>query len=259
MTHHTHRLTYATAFLLFLYTIPAAQAQQPAEARQRDAAQHFKTGMKALATEHYDEAETAFKEAVRLDPLFDGAFYGLGQVYMATKRFEPAIRAYLDSRDAFVKATTTDALNDAASQRRLRDEIDARKDYVRTLQRQVSTSRSPTVGAAIDRNQDQIRQLEGRLSRNRSGPLPIPAGLSMALGSAYFRNNQLADAEREYKAAIAVNPDFGEAHNNLAVVYLMTGRFDDADKSVQAAERSGFKVNPQLKQDIRAKGGSTSR
>jgi len=32
------------------------------------------------------------------------------------------------------------------------------------------------------------------------------------------------DAEREYRAAIAVNGKLGEAHNNLAVVLLLTGR-----------------------------------
>jgi len=44
----------------------------------------------------------------------------------------------------------------------------------------------------------------------------------MALGSAYFRLNDLPNAEKEYKAAIDVDPSFGEAHSNLAVVYLIT-------------------------------------
>ena len=31
------------------------------------------------------------------------------------------------------------------------------------------------------------------------------------------------------------------------------GRFDEAEKSVKAAEKTGFKVNPMLKDDIKAK------
>ncbi len=73
------------------------------------------------------------------------------------------------------------------------------------------------------------------------------------LGTAYFRTEQWADAEREYKAAIAVDPKSGGALNNLAVLYLQTGRYKEADESVRLAEKAGFKVHPQLKQDIKAK------
>jgi Flp pilus assembly protein TadD len=81
----------------------------------------------------------------------------------------------------------------------------------------------------------------------------------MALGAAYFRNGQMADAEREYKAAIAANAASGETHNNLAVLYLTTGRFDEADSEVKAAEKVGFKVNEELKGDIRKKKGGAEK
>ena len=44
-----------------------------------------------------------------------------------------------------------------------------------------------------------------------------------------------------------------EAYSNLAVVYLQTGRFDEAERAVKSAEKVGFKVNPMLKEDIAAK------
>ena len=59
------------------------------------------------------------------------------------------------------------------------------------------------------------------------------------MGSAYFRLQQWPDAEREYKAAIAADPKSGEAFNNLAVVYLQTGRFKEADDAVKSAEKAG--------------------
>lgn len=77
-----------------------------------------------------------------------------------------------------------------------------------------------------------------------------PAEVSLALGSAYYRNNQPQDAEREWVAATTANPRLGEAHNNLAVIYMMSGRKKEAEEAVKAAERARFRVPPQLKADI---------
>ena len=79
----------------------------------------------------------------------------------------------------------------------------------------------------------------------------VPAWVSLSLGSALFRSGKLADAETEYKAAVSADPRSGEAHNNLAVVYLETERFNDALASINAAKKTGFKVNPELEKAVR--------
>jgi len=73
----------------------------------------------------------------------------------------------------------------------------------------------------------------------------------LSLGSAYFRSGKLADAETQYKEAIASDPRSGEAHSNLAVVYLETERFAEALAEINAAKKTGFKVNPELEKAIR--------
>ncbi len=225
-------------------------AAQLSERDQHLAAQHYRAGMEALLAERYEPAEREFKETVKIDPLHDAAFYGLGQVYMATKQYEAALKAYLSSREAFKSATATLALAGSAADRRLRDQIEALKDNERNLSRLMS-SQNPNAQRMVDQIHMQIEELEGRKSRRGgSSPPPVPAGLSMALGSAYFRLNDLVNAEQEYKAALDVNPAFGEAHSNLAVVYLVTGRATEADGEVKAAEKAGFRVNPKLKADI---------
>ena len=47
-----------------------------------------------------------------------------------------------------------------------------------------------------------------------------------------------------------VNSRLGEAHNNLAVLYMQTGRKKEAEEAIRAAERARFRVHPQLKADI---------
>jgi Flp pilus assembly protein TadD len=216
---------------------------------------HFKSGMTALAAEQYEKAEAEFQNAVLIDPLFDAAFYGLGQVYMATKRYDQAVRAYVSSREAFNASLAADKFDAEAADRRIRDQLQASKDYGRQLQR-MSQTQSPTLTAAIERNREEQRQLESRLGRSKgAAPLPVPAGLSMALGSAYYRVGDLENAEREYLEAVKTDPTFGEAHNNLAVLYMLSGRIDQAEREVDLAEKAGFKENPRLKDDLKKRRG----
>jgi tetratricopeptide (TPR) repeat protein len=171
---------------------------------------------------------------------------------MVTKRYEQAVKAYLDSREAFQKGVALQAMGDVASDRRVRDQIQMFKDVLANVERGGKSNPLTSKAKQIDQLQEQIRQLEGRVSRSRTEPTPpVPAGLSLALGSAYFRTNQLADAEREYKAAISVRPSFGEAHSNLAVIYMLTDRVAAAEEEVKLAERAGYRVNPKLKEDLK--------
>ena len=103
----------------------------------------------------------------------------------------------------------------------------------------------------------KITELEARIDELRRiqqepvGQFRPPAEVSLALGSAYFRNGNMEMAETEWKAAIAVKPKLGEAHNNLAVIYMQTGRLKDAEQSIKNAEKAGFRVNPRLKEDLK--------
>jgi Flp pilus assembly protein TadD len=248
--------TPVIALATVLLLAPSASAQSPtaqpvSPQTHRDALAHFRNGMAALESERYDEAETEFQGAIRLEAHFEGALYGLGQTYMRKHQYPEALRAYLDCREAFKFNAAAEAMGDAMADQRIRDQIEVLKDTERSLQRTSQGSTPQSIPAAIQRIRSQIQLLENR--RNRRGqdaPAPVPAGLSMALGSAYFRLGQHVDAEREYKAAVTVDPSFGEAHSNLAVLYLVTERYDLAEASLKSAEKSGFKVNPNLKNDI---------
>ena len=96
----------------------------------------------------------------------------------------------------------------------------------------------------------RLRDLERQKSTIEAAYQP-PAAVLLALGSALFRNGDVATATRHWEAAIASNPMLGEAHNNLAAVYLQTGRHRDAEAEIKAAEKAGFRINPQLKEDVK--------
>ncbi len=141
------------------------------------------------------------------------------------------------------------------AQRYRQDRLTEIDESIRTYQSGPQTAqtpgqRAPAAAAAARDTGLHLARVTTCRSATRSRP-----SCRWRLGSAYFRLQQWPDAEREFKAAIAADPKSGEAFNNLAVVYLQTGRFKEADEAVKSAEKAGYKVHPQLKQDIKAKLG----
>jgi tetratricopeptide (TPR) repeat protein len=217
------------------------------------AQERLKEGQRLMSSESFEAAATAFGEAIELDPLLIMAHYGLGQAHMALKRYTSAVSAFRGARDAFHKLAAENLNrrleNDSARDDRIRD----LRDRIREAQERVLPANSPEA-----RRRDMvIQQWEieiASLQRVRGGhSIPdVPAFLSLALGSAHFRSGQLPDAEREYRAALDVQPRLGEPRNNLAVVLLLTGRAAEAKEQLQIAEKNGFQVAPGLKRDVEA-------
>ncbi len=222
-----------------------------ADRDRRDALQHYRLGQDALRSELFDAAEQEFQKAAKLDPSLELAPYGLGQVYMATKRYRPAVAAYQKCREVFQANAITLVGDQMAYEQRIDDQIKALEDEQRLYQQPGKNPNTAAAHANLQQIDMRIRAMKDAKHRTTGRPDPTPAYISLALGSAYFRSDALADAEREYGAAIDVDPKLGEAHNNLAVVYMLTGRHAQAEAEIAAAEKAGFRVNPLLKEDLK--------
>ena len=243
------RSPLATVFActaILAVTLPATAAGQFAsEHDRREALRHYRAGRELMSAERFEQAADAFRAAITEDRLLSLAHHGLGEAYMALRRYASAIQAFTGAREALL---TLHGLNDRHRievERHRDDEIRELKDSIRRLRQM------PNSNLQVARIESRIQDLERQRSSNTVAFVQ-PAELSLALGSAYFRNNQLEDAEREWRAAATSNSRLGEAHNNLAALYAMTDRKKEAQESVRAAERAGFRVHPQLKDDIAA-------
>jgi len=225
----------------------AASAQVVGELTRHEALQHYRVGEELMLAERYEQAAGAFTTATELDPLLTIAHYGRGQAFMALRRYASAVQAFLGCRDAFQRIADL-RQRDVATANRLRaDEINELRDSMRRMKSEVRVNALTAFRIA-----QRLEELE-TMGRDTvfAEPVQVPAELFLALGSAYFRAGHAADAEREWRAAVAMESGLGEAHNNLAALYAMTGRKPEAEGAVQAAERAGFRVHPQLKDDIR--------
>lgn len=241
--------TFIPVVFLTLAVWPAGA--QVASANQ--AFQHLRAGQDALQAERWDEAEREFKKAIELDRLLDLAHYGLGQTYMATKRYVEAVRAFVGAREAFRQASDDQIVNTIEAERRVEDQIRSLRDLRQSLELGRTRSLGSNPVTKIAQIDDQIRQLESMRQRDRQGAPVTPAYISIALGSAYFRTNAFPDAEREWRAALQASPNLGEAHNNLAVVLMLTGRLDEAEREIELAEKAGHRVSDAFKKDLKAR------
>ena len=226
-------------------------AVQSTERDRAEAQRHYETGQSLMRAESFEEAVREFQAAIALEPLFVLAHYSLGQADMSLKRYPDAIVAYEACRAALLRYSSLDLNERAAAERRREDELRGIKDALRLMQQGKVKTSGGGMDASMLRLEERIRFLENSRMTGDKSNVAVPADLSLALGSAYFRSGKMQDAEREYRQAIQTDRRLGSAHNNLAVVYMLTGRLVEADDSVRAAEKAGFKVSPQLKDDIK--------
>jgi tetratricopeptide (TPR) repeat protein len=219
-------------------------ASEPA---RREAFQHYRTGQEFLSAEQWDKAAEEFTQATKNDPLFTDAYYGLGQAHMGARRFASAAQAFQATIESAQKIHQLRERDRVTADRQIDDQLRAVRESLRAVQQS-------TAGGV----QAQMRQLEARareLERSKSSlgqPFEPPAEVLLSLGSAHFRNDDRASAEKFWAEAVRVNSRLGEAWNNLAVIYLTSGRKKEAEDAVKNAERTGFRVNPRLKDDINA-------
>jgi tetratricopeptide (TPR) repeat protein len=227
--------------LLVVAALTSARAEDPAQ-QQRKAMDYYKRGEDRLKAEKFEEAAGEFQKAISIYPGFVLAHYGLGQSHMALKQYDDAVKAFSASRDAFYKLASM--------------KVDDRMRALDTSQRMVDEYRNLTgvegggrTAKGIGERLNVLRDLEQVKRFDEGNPEP-PAEISLALAGAWFRSGKLDDAEKENKNALRARPDYGQAHNNLAVIYMMGDRIPEAQAELAAAEKAGFKLNPKLKDEV---------
>ena len=226
----------------------ASSGQELLEQQRRDEARrHYRAGEERMLAESFEEAAREFKAATDLDPAFVLAYYSLGQARMALKRYPEAIEAYTASRDLILREASLDRRAKADMDRRRRDEVQELEDSLVRLRSGQIKGATPSQQIALEQ---RISVLKDQQMRGDHGSTRVPAEVSLGLGSAYFRLGRHEPAEQSYRAAIAVDGKMGAAHNNLAVICMLSGRLDEAEREIQAAEKAGFTVSPQFKRDL---------
>ena len=214
---------------------------------RREAFIPYRAGQELLSAEQFEKASAAFGAAIKIDALFTDAHFGRGQSYMGLQRYASAVQAFEATIEA---ARTLHTLRDkdrVAVDRQIDEELRELREQVR----RTADLRGGGIAARTTQLEDRVKDLE-RQKSSVGSPFEPPAGVSLSLGSAHFRNGDRTKAEEWWTEAVRVNSRLGEGWNNLAVIYLTSARKPQAEEAVRNAERAGFRVNPRLKDDIKA-------
>jgi tetratricopeptide (TPR) repeat protein len=235
------------ALMLPVVSLPALAQMNPERERARI---QYRIGWEDMRSEAWEKAAKSFQNAIDIDGSYELAYYMLGRANMALKRYPQAVAAYTKCRDLYEAQAGRQFSNAQEAQRARSNRLTELDDLIRQVQ-----SAPPTA-----QTQEQMRQLQEQRQRIQDAVSngytltlgsAVPPWVSLALGSAYFRLGRLGDAEKAYKATVDADGKAGEAHSNLAALYLETGRIEEAERSIKAAEKTGFKVNPGLKEEIK--------
>ncbi|MFI5005994.1 MAG: tetratricopeptide repeat protein [Solirubrobacterales bacterium] len=236
-----HTLT-CLGLVLALGVSGPALAGPVEDSQKRKARELYKKGEDLLKDEKFEQAAAQFKKAIELDKDLVLAHYGLGQSYMALKQFPDAVQAFVGSREAYFRLVAI----------RMSDRMAAEDVSMRMVDDARSLTGVDGRGASskgVTSRLNVLRDLEQAKRLDNGNPEP-PAEISLALAGAWFRQGNLEEAEKENKNALQSKPDYGQAHSNLAVIYMMTGRLPESRTEVEKAEKSGFAVNPKLKEEL---------
>ena len=162
---------------------------------------------------------------------------------MRLKHYGEAVVAYVKCRDLYRSHAGHLFSTQQNAQQARHDRMVEIDDAIRQTQQGPQNLRAQE---RLRQLQEQRRQLQEAIHRGNDVSLgsDVPGFVYLGLGSAFFRLEQWPDAEREFKSAIEADPKLGEAYNNLAVVYLTTGRTVEAERAVKAAEKVGYRVSP---------------
>lgn len=185
----------------------------------------------ALKAEKWDEAVTAAEKAAKEQPSSSEAHLWLGRAYG-----QKALKASLFSqlgwakkcRAAFEKAVALDPKS-----------VEARVDLT-----QYYANAPGIAGGGMDKAREQVKALDA---------LDPVRGAQMN-GFVLLKEKKPAEAEAEYRRAVALKPELATSHWRLGRVLERGGKKDDA----KAAYREAVRLDPTLegpKKDLERLGG----
>ena len=181
------------------------------------------------------EAETLFREAIRLAPTLAQAHFKLGNSLNRQGRLAEAVASYrnalrIDPRSFKAKFNLANSLRDLA----LLDEAEAA--YRSALEMEPGLTEAKVNLGVLLFNQERFREAEIYF-RDGLRERPEDPVVLNNIGLILLHFGRSAEAEASFSNVISRSPDNADAHNNLGMALKEQGKFEAAEKSLREALR----------------------
>jgi tetratricopeptide (TPR) repeat protein len=217
----------------------------------------FEKGKGHFFKGNYKKAERELKKCLEKMPEHPDAYFflsrlsysqgdfdnSLSYIEMAKENYKYIIKLKVDREQLYI----------IRLQDRKREVQETLENLKERLSRTTDRREQSQVQAEIGRLSGLLSDIESRLSR----PLPtvqkeeeIPADYYYFHGNIFFKMKRYQEASDQYQKTIKLDPQHGNAYNNLANLYYMAGEHQKALEYLNLAEAKGVNINPELKKAV---------
>ena len=215
---------------------------------------YFLKGKGYFLKENYKKSEKELKKCIETMPEHVEAHFYLSQVLYKKADFQKALE-HIEKAKTYYKLMA-DLFEYAYQERifQLREQVDIIDSNISILEDKRSKTSNPDELMSLNQQITSLDQQIGIVRSKLTDFVPptesIPSDYFYFHGNILFKLIKYQEAFREYLEAIKINPQHGNAYNNLANLYHMGKEYQKALDCLNQAEANGAEINPELKKAI---------
>ncbi len=223
--------------------------------RFKIANKHFENGKAHFLKEDDKKAEKELMKCLEKMPEHSGAYFFLSQISYKRGKLETALKQIEKAKENFASMDRIRANLQQLIILELQEQKAAKEERLFELKTSLSSGnltaeKQSEVQARIGSMEADIGVINSQLSNPVPESQEIPADYFYLHGNILFKMKKFQEAFAEYKEAIRINPQHGDAYNNLANLYYIGKQYQKALECLEQAEANGAKINPEFRKAV---------
>lgn len=205
----------------------------------------FEKGVTMFQADNIEGAEKLFNQALQKLPEHAEASFYLGLCYYKKEDWEKSLEYFSAAKELF-KRLQAIIYDYKLNKQSLSLEVAAWINNVEMMYDGYA------VGGNSPRVSERTRQAEKMASAKHpdSPEENPPARYYFYCGNCYMKLQKYQESYEEFMKTVEIDPSYGEAHNNLAIICFMAEQYVDSWLHLQLAKRNGATVSPDFEKNL---------
>ncbi len=214
----------------------------------------FVKGEQLFLKKSFSKAREALEGCVEIFPEYSEAHFILAQILYKQKEFPTALEHIDAAKNHFKFMSDIRISTQLEYMDTLRERKQKLQEQLRMLREQLSRTTDPAdksrVESAIGSAEAQLSQIDSRDHSQVPNIETVPAEYYYVHGNIFFQMKKLQEAHQQYLETLKIDPNHGNALNNMANLYFMINKYEKAKEYLDRAEESGVEINVKFKDAI---------